>query len=94
MSEIGKRIADIEGGKTELQEHDLIELVQWEYKHAYIALFPPSKDKDPDGTIQSKMLQEELNKYGADGWELVSISQGLMNLDYVDGYAVFRRRIV
>ena len=66
---------------------------RWEYKHKYIAIFPPSREDDPNGYYRSAMLEEELNRLGAKGWILVAISPGLLDGDYLDGYAVFKRRL-
>lgn len=66
---------------------------RFEYKHKYLAIFPPSKEDDPHGHFRSAMLEEELNRLGAKGWELVTISPGLLDGEYLDGYAVFKRRL-
>ena len=65
----------------------------FEYKHEYIAINPPSREDDPHEHYRSAMLEEVLNRHGAKGWELVSISDGLLNGEYVDGYAIFKRRL-
>lgn len=66
---------------------------QFEYKHEYIAIMAPSREDDPHEHYRSAMLEEVLNRHGAKGWELVSISPELLNGENVDGYAVFKRRL-
>ena len=66
---------------------------RWEYKHEYIAIMAPSREDDPHEHYRSAMIEEVLNRHGAKGWELVSISQGLLDGDYLDGYAVFKRKV-
>ena len=66
---------------------------RWEYKHEYIAIMAPSREDDPHEHYRSAMIEEVLNRHGAKGWELVSISQGLLDGEYLDGYAVFKRKV-
>ena len=66
---------------------------RFEYTHEYISIFPPSREDDPDGHYRSAKLEVHLNMLGTKGWELVTISQGLIDGEYVDGYAVFKRKL-
>lgn len=65
---------------------------RWEYRHEYIATNPPSREDDPHEHYRSAAIEEILNRHGAKGWELVAISQGLLDGEYLDGYAVFKRQ--
>lgn len=78
-------------GRVRTMEHTT--KIKYEYKHDYLAFFPPAEKDDPGKEIFSSMLQERLNSYAEDGWELVSISESLLNLSSVDGYGIFRRLI-
>lgn len=77
-----KQIERLQGGQN---------MEQWEYKHAYIALLPPPPEQG-DSDL-GKLLQEELCRFGAGGWELVSISPGLLDTTHLDGYAIFKRKL-
>lgn len=75
-------------------------MAQWEYKSEYIALLF-SEGEAPEDLIKpygrpnlylwQKKLQDELNKHGSEGWELVSIDGGLF-AGKIDFFAVFKRQ--
>lgn len=75
---------------------------KWEYRSAYIDLgYIDLEDFSPgyDGNMETgckirywqDCLENELNKFGADGWELVYISPALALGQGNDGDALFKR---
>ena len=50
-NDIRQRIADIDAGTANLQEHDLVvdDVDEWEYNCADIALFPPQGEYNHSG---------------------------------------------
>ena len=80
---------------------------RWEYRVEYIAYIPdnleeesPEYIKDPSpwkrGLIHPESLSMELqlNDFGKEGWEVVSINEELLNGKAWDGYILLKRRIV
>ena len=75
-------------------------MTEWEYKSEYIALlFSESESpKDfihPHGGqltyLWQKKLQDELDKIGGKGWELVAITPEIISGESIDAYALFKR---
>lgn len=72
---------------------------KWEYKSVYIAIISQdgsSTDKLVEQGYEfrylwQELLQEELNRYGTYGWELVSIPEKLMEGEASDGFVIFKR---
>jgi len=68
---------------------------QWEYCVEYLAHRGHDSGYDLGTKVFDKMLWQQdlektLNKFGSQGWELVSFPEGLLS-DCVDGFAVFKR---
>ena len=70
-------------------------MTKWEYKNAYIAIIPPEGktllDLQANRCLWEVLLEEELNRYGAEGWEIISISQQLLQGNGLDGFVLFKR---
>lgn len=70
-------------------------MTKWEYKNAYVAIIIPEGkslfDLQTDRCLWEVLLDEELNRYGAEGWEIVSIPQSLLCCNALDGFVLFRR---
>ena len=73
---------------------------KWEYKSDYIAIIPASEKDDLDRTLPygsgvnyrwQEILQDVLNKYGEQGWELVSIPEALVTGERAGDFALFKR---
>ena len=67
---------------------------KWEYRIAYLAHrghesghIPGQLDKD----YWEQDLEQELNKLGTEGWELVSFPADILT-DSVEGFALFKRQ--
>ena len=52
----------------------------WEYKIVYWVSY------------QKDDLEDEMNKWGRDGWELTGIVEGFANAHQREGYAIFKRQ--
>lgn len=62
---------------------------QWEYRYTYIAL--NLFEKSDDGRLEE--LGDILNFFGHDGWEIVYITPSLLDMQSLDGYAWFKRKV-
>lgn len=66
---------------------------KWEYKLGYLSHRGRESGHipgNPDKEYWVQDLEMDLNKFGADGWELVSFPDDIL-ADRVDGYALFKR---
>lgn len=66
---------------------------KWEYRIGYLAHRGQTAGHipgNPDKAYWVQDLEMDLNKFGADGWELVSFPDDIL-ADRVDGYALFKR---
>jgi len=68
-------------------------MIKYEYKIEYIFHLPNVMNyADKEGNqIYIKNTVAQLNKCGADGWELIQISDDVIS-GSPDGYAVFKRK--
>lgn len=79
---------------------------KWEYRHVFLRINLPKRTHletllpgyQRDSMVTgAKMrywqvcLEQELNKLGEEGWELVSIDDSLRKGNTEDGYALFKR---
>lgn len=67
---------------------------KWEYKIDYLAHRGQEAGHipgHPDKEYWVQDLEQELNKLGAEGWELVSFPADILT-DSVDGFALFKRQ--
>ena len=79
----------------------------WEYKIEYIAIFPPQFPQEQGTWRQAllpkeergrygdfwwqKAVTEQLDKFGEQGWEVVSIPQKLIEGECLDGFVLLKR---
>lgn len=71
---------------------------KWEYRLVYVAHGGQDanerSDKNSDRMLWEEEIENQLNLLGAEGWELFSFPDDILNTDeYVDGYALFKRSV-
>lgn len=102
MSMILGALKDYDASDVRKQPMPEMAYQKWEYRSAYIDIGPVALDtRSPgyDGNMVTgakirywqDCLERELNKFGAEGWELVSIHPGLDDGKCEDGDALFKR---
>ena len=79
----------------------------WEYKIDYVAIFPPQFSREQGTWQQAllpkdeqarygdywwqKAIAEQLDKFGEQGWEVVSIPERLLEGEGVDDFVLLKR---
>ena len=108
ISRIDGAVKDYEDSEIRKQAQNEEPEKRWEYRSVYIGIdLPVGADMDSlvPGYTGTEMvtggkthcwqacLEKELNKLGAEGWELVAIQTGMAYGRGEDGYALFKRPV-